>query len=204
MNYFFMKISQELKERLKEKDTFEEFEEEYMAIHEWNPAYANTFAGMLEISRGLNIRGTSHLIIGGLAVASYVHQVNPEAFRNWRGTSDIDLLVPHKKDAEAVLNYAGYKFKQSQKTKPGMIGRLYDYAKDDDGETTVVGLREGICDKSGRDITSKLLDHKTIIPVHGIMVSVPQLKYLLEMKKWANRPKDREDRKTLKDISRYM
>lgn len=195
-----MKISQDLINHLKERNTFNDFLNEYKSIHNTNPAYANTFAGMLEISRGLNTRGIPNLIIGGLSVATYLHQVNPHAFKEWRGTSDIDLLVPDRKQAERILHNAGYEFRQIQNTKEGMIGRLYDYAKEDNGETTVVGFREGICDRSRRDITKKLINQRTIIPVHGVMVSVPNLKDLIEMKKFANRAKDRGDIKTLKAL----
>jgi predicted nucleotidyltransferase len=126
--------------------------------------------------------------------------VDPAAFQNWRGTSDIDLLVSNRDVAEKVLRHSDYNFKQTQNSKEGMIGRLYDYVKQDNGEITVVGLRTGLCDKSGKDITKRLLGHHAIVPVQGIGISVPRLKDLIEMKQWANRKKDREDIKTL----RYM
>lgn len=183
---------------MKKKETLDGFLSEYETIHKENPAYANTFAGMLEIARGLNELEEPYLIIGGLAVASYLHQMDSKAFENWRGTDDIDLVVPNKKIAEKVLRYADYEFRQAQNGLPGVGGRLYDYAKEDNGETTVVGFREKVIDKTKKDVTRKLLNHRAQIPVHGIRVSVPQLKELAEMKKWANREKDRADRKTLK------
>ena len=193
-----MKISIDLINYLTDKNTWNDFLSEYNDIHDKNPAYANTFAGMLEISRGLNIKNKPYLIIGGLSVASYIHQLDSNAFKDWRGTSDIDLLLPNKKDAESVLYSAGYEFKQTQNTKEGMVGRLYDYVKEDNGEITVVGLREGICDKRKKDITQKLVNQRAIIPVYGVRVAVPKLKDLINMKRFANRAKDRGDIKTLK------
>jgi predicted nucleotidyltransferase len=193
-----MKLSIKLINHLTQQGTLDNFLSEYNTIHSRDPAYANTFAGMLEIAKGLCELKEDYLIIGGLSVASYLHQMDDMAFQNWRGTSDIDLLVPNRNAAEKILLYSDYKFKQTQHSKEGMIGNLYDYAKQDNGETTVVGLRTGLCDKSGRDITQKVLAHRAIIPVHGVRISVPQLKDLIEMKRWANRKKDREDIQTLK------
>lgn len=195
-----MKLSTELINYLEEMGTWDSFRREYNKIHEKNPQYANTFAGMLEIARGLNVINAPYLIIGGLAVASYIHQLDNGAFRNWRGTSDIDLLVPDKKVAEGVFNSANYRFKQSQTTKQGMVGRLYDYVKEDNGEITVVGLRLGLTDKTGKNITNKFLNRSAMIPVHGVRVSVPQFKDLVYMKKWANRAKDRTDRNILRGL----
>ena len=195
-----MKFSVELIDHLEKVGSWNSFREEYQALHEKDPAYANTFGGMLEICRGLNIRETSYLIIGGMAVASYLHQADSHAFRDWRGTSDIDLMVPDKKLAEEVLNFADYKFRQTYPSKIGMKGKLYNYAKDNQGETIVVGLREGIVNSSGKDITNKLLNHAAIIPVHGVRIAVPQWKDLISMKRFANRKKDREDLNFLKTV----
>jgi predicted nucleotidyltransferase len=195
-----MKLSVRLINHLNRKGTFNDFLSEYNTIHEKDPAYANTFAGMLEIAKGLGELGQDYLIIGGLAVASYLHQMDDKAFQNWRGTSDIDLLVPDRNVAEKILLYSDYHFKQVQHSKEGMIGNLYDYVKQDNGEPTVVGLRMGLCDKSKRDITRKLLIHQAIIPVHGVGVAVPRIRDLIEMKRWANRSKDRSDIKTLKSM----
>jgi len=195
-----MKISEDLINHLEKVGTWEDFRLEYNIIHKKDPAYANTIAGMLEIARGLNKIKRKYLIIGGLAVASYLHQGDICAFREWRGTSDIDLLAD-KKIAESILKKADYSFAQTQKGKIGIIGRLYDYTKEDNGETTVVGLREKIMGENGRDITDYLLNHRSIIPVHGVHVSVPQLRDLVKMKRFANRKKDREDVKILKKLA---
>lgn len=195
-----MKLSMNLINSLTQKDTWEDFLSEYNTIHKKIPAYANTFAGMLEISKGLDDLKSDYLMIGGLAVASYLHQMNDQVFRVWRGTTDIDLMVPNRDIAEKVLRDSGYLYTGVQNSKEGMIGRLYDYVKQDNGETTVVGLRMGLCDPSGRDITHKLLNHHATIPVHGIGIAVPRIKDLMEMKKWANRNKDRRDIKTLKSM----
>lgn len=193
-----MKLSIELIKHLESRNTWKSFREEYDALHEKNPAYANTFAGMLEICRGLNIRNTPYLIVGGLAVASYLYKADNNALRDWRGTYDIDLVVPDKRLAEEVLNFADYEFRQKQPSKIGMKGFLYDYAKEDKGETTVVGLRKGLVNSSGKDITNKLIKRSEIIPVYGVRVSVPHLKDLVEMKRFANRNKDRIDLKYLR------
>lgn len=195
-----MKISLNLINHLQSKESFDDFLSEYNDIHERDPAYANTFAGMLELSRDLNHLNTPYLIIGGLAVASYLHQTDEEAFRNWRGTSDIDLVVPNRDLAERVLRKSGYEFRQIQNGKEGVIGRLYDFAKEDNGETTVVGYRQGICDSKGREITREMLNHAAVIPVHGVPIIVPKLKDLVYMKRLANRSKDRLDIKTLKGL----
>ncbi len=195
-----MKLSINLINSLTKSGTWEDFLNEYNGIHAKNPAYSNTYAGMLEICKGLNDLKEDYAIIGGLAVASYLHQMDDKAFQSWRGTSDIDLLVPNRDAAEKILLYSEYKFKQTQNSKEGMIGRLYDYVKQDNGEATVVGLRTGVCDKGERDITRKLLSHRAIIPVQGIGISVPQLKDLIQMKQWANRGKDRQDVKTLRSM----
>lgn len=198
-----MKISKKLEKHLKKVKTWRGFVEEYNIIHKKKPSYGNTFAGMLELARDLNERNVSYLIIGGLAVASYVHQGSDKAFREWRGTTDIDLLAS-KKEAERALINADYEFGQAQRGKPGIIGKLYDYVKQDDGETTVVGLREKVQGRSGKDITNSLLNHKTMIPVHGVHIYVPRLKDLFEMKKWANRTKDRKDLKVLKKLMKAL
>ena len=195
-----MKLSIDLINYLEEKGTWDSFRSEYNEIHKKDPLYANTFAGVLEIARGLNTENIPYLVIGGLAVASYLHQVDNSAFRNWRGTSDIDLVVSDKKIASRILNSADYKFKQSQPNKQGMVGRLCDYVKQDDGEITVVGLRTGIRDKTGRDVTNKFVKNSAKIPVHGVQISVPKLKDLIYMKRWANRGKDKSDIRTLKKI----
>ena len=185
---------------LTHQGTWKDFLSEYNAIHQKTPAYANTFAGMLEIAKGLNDLGEDYLVIGGLAVASYLHQMNDQAFRTWRGTADIDLLVPDRDIAEKVLTYSDYHFSQTDKTKEGMIGKLYTYAKQDNGETTVVGLRTGLRDPAGRDITRKMLMHHATVPVYGVGVAIPRIKDLLDMKGQANRKKDRQDIKTLKSM----
>ena len=193
-----MKLSMDLIAHLEKKGTLRAFIDEYETIYSKNPAYANTFAGMLEISRGLNLAKADYLIIGGLSVAAYLHQFDSEAFGSWRGTSDIDLLVTDKNIGTRVLKSADYDFAQVRPSRIGMKGLLYDYTKEDNGETTVVGLRTGIMDKAKRDVTKKLLTHSAIIPVHGVRVAVPQLGDLIKMKKWANRKRDREDIASLK------
>jgi hypothetical protein len=195
-----MKVSMDLINYLTQRDTWNDFLSEYNAIHNKNPAYANTFAGLLEIAKGLSDLREDYLVIGGLAVASYLHQMDNRAFQNWRGTVDIDLLVPNRDAAEKVLLSSDYKYKQVQHSKEGVIGGVYDYVKQDNGESTVVGLRTGLCDTSKRDITRKLLNHRAIIPVHSVGIAVPQLKDLIQMKRWANRKKDREDIRILKEM----
>ena len=198
-----MKLSMDLIKHMERAGSWKDFRRDYDIIHDekGNKSYANTFAGMLEISMGLDVLGEDYLIIGGMAVAAYLYQVDPQAFRNWRGTDDIDLLVIDKGIAERVLKSADYEFRGVLNNKPGVIGQLFDYAKEDNGETTVVGLRAGVADGTGKDITRKLLNHRAIIPVHGVQVAVPQLRALVEMKRSANRAKDREDIKTIKYLT---
>ena len=195
-----MRISLPLVKYLTEHSQFERFMDEYETLHsrdEKGKFYANTIAGCLGIAHDLNSQKIPYCIIGGLAVAFHIHQVDHDAFLKWRGTSDIDLLV-QKSAAEKILRDEGYAFRDVKRGKKGAMNGIYDYAKDDNGEHLVLGLREHIEDQSGKDITHKLLSGATNVDVYSIPVKVPMIRDLVDMKCFANRLKDRDDIKLLR------
>lgn len=196
-----MKFSVNLIKHLKENEQFDKFWAEYDSLHSraQTKAYANTVAGCLEIVHDLNDRGIPYCMIGGLSVAFHLHQVNHDAFLNWRGTSDIDILAP-KSAIESVLKANGYAYKQIRRGMPGARTGIFDYVKDDNGESLTLGLRQAVEDERDRDITGRLLGslHSTAVDVYSIPVRVPSIRELIAMKRAANRGKDRDDIKLLK------
>ena len=175
--------------KFEELGIIDDFLAEDKAIRLVDRPYANSIIGCLELSHRLNEAGNLYLIIGGLAVACYVRQVNYEGFLKWRGTNDIDILVLNKDYGERALRNCGYEFRQLLKNKGGAIGPIYVYAREDNGETLVVGLRTGI--KSvNKDITSYLLKNATKVDLWGVPINVPMIRDLVAMKRDANRPKD--------------
>lgn len=95
-------------------------------------------------------------------------------------------------------------YRQTRNRLAGAKTGVYDFAKDDDGETLVLGLREKIEDKSDKDITQKTLKHSATVDVYSVPIRVPMIRDLVAMKRAANRAKDRSDiaviRKTYADL----
>ena len=195
------KISIHLVNELRIQGQFDRFMDAYNKIHGTDREYANTILGCLEISNSFNKEEKPYLIIGGLAVMAYLYQVNSNAIFEWRGTNDIDILA-NKGTAEGILKGADYGFRERLPQKPGSVGSIYVYAKEDNGETTVVGLREGVEHKD-RDITNRLLSNSTAIGIFSIPVRVPSLSDLEKLKRAANRSKDREDLRELRKSFKF-
>ncbi len=196
-----MKIDLSLVKYLEDNSQLERFMGEYEELHERDEegkAYANTIGGCLGIAHDLNRKKVPYCIIGGLAVAFHLHQVNHAAFLQWRGTSDIDILAD-KKSAERTLREFGYDFREAQYGKAGAKSGIYVYAKDDNGESLSLGLRQKVEDKTGRNIAPKLLGSATVVDVYSIPIRVPMIRDLVAMKLHANRTKDREDIKRLRE-----
>ncbi len=193
-----MKLSMSLIKHLEDNSEWEHFRREYDALHgtgEDGKDYANTVAGCLEISHDLNHRNIPYCILGGLAVAFHLHQVDHDAFLTWRGTSDIDLLAPKNNDVVGVLNSNGYTYRNSKSGMRGVTGKgkVFDYVKDDNGENLIVGLRSGV-EVRGKAVTERLLgSHSTLVDLYSVPVRVPMVRDLIAMKQYANRKKDRLD-----------
>jgi predicted nucleotidyltransferase len=81
---------------------------------------------------------------------------------------------------------------------PGSLNGVYEYAKDENGESLSLGLRETVHDRHNSDIAKKLLRSATSIDLYSVPVRVPMIRDLVAMKRHANRPKDRSDIKLLK------
>ncbi len=193
------KISMDLVNELRRQGQLEKFMKIYTKIHEGKDRkYANTILGCLEIAHSFNKKREPYLIIGGISVMTHLEQSDPEYIFKWRGTDDIDLLA-NKKKASGILMGADYKLKQPINNKKGAIGPVYVYAKEDNGETTVVGLRKGIS-LNKKDITRKLLENSTVGGLFSIPIRIPPVEDLVSLKRAANRSKDREDIRALKEF----
>lgn len=197
-----MKIDLSLIKHLAHNEQLERFMQEHDSLHnrdDKGKAYANTIGGCLGIAHDLNRKNIPYCIIGGLAVAFHLHQVNHDAFLQWRGTSDIDILA-NKKVAERTLGEFGYDFREPKYGKKGAKSGVYIYAKDDNGESLSLGLRQEVEDKTGRNIAPKLLGSATVVDVYSVPIRVPMIRDLVAMKLHANRAKDREDIKRLREF----
>ncbi len=195
-----MKISTSLTSHLETNNQFKGFWREYKSLHSRDSTgqkYANTIAGCMEIVHDLNEKKIPYCILGGLAVAFHLHQVDHNAFLKWRGTSDIDLLVA-KKVVGGILRKNDYTYRQVLRGLKAAKQGVYDYVKDDNGETLVLGLRESIQNKKGKDITNKILNNSSLVDVYSVPIRVPMIRDLVQMKRFANRAKDREDIKLLR------
>jgi hypothetical protein len=84
--------------------------------------------------------------------------------------------------------------------KPGSVGPIFNYTKDDNGETTIVGLREGI-ELATRDITNKLYSNSTVVGLYSVPLRVPSIKELVALKRDAARTKDNQD---IKDLRKHF
>lgn len=191
-------ISMSLIKELEKNGVWDSFRGEYDALHKRDRTYANSIVGCMELAHHLNSYEVPYFVIGGLAVAMYVHQVDHEGFLKWRGTDDIDLVVPNLDDGKKALVHCGYRFMNRYNAKEGSTGPIYNHVRDENGETIVAGLRTGVSDLPGRDITRELLKNVGRVDLWSIPVQVPAVRALTEMKKFANRAKDRADIKLLR------
>lgn len=111
-----MRFSDKLIGHLKTNGQFDQFWRGYDGLRSRGKdgrAYANTIAGCMEIAHELNDKKISYCVLGGLAVAFHLRQKDNNAFLNWRGTSDIDLLAA-KKVVEGILRENGLQTNEKQ------------------------------------------------------------------------------------------
>lgn len=201
-----MKFSDKLIAHLRENRQLKRFRQEYRSLYDKNAdsrAYGNTIAGCMEIAQRLDEEQIPYCVLGGLAVAFYQHQIDHEAFLIARRTSDIDLLV-ERKAVEGILREEGYEFSQVRRGMKGAKAGVFDFTRISNGEHLVVGLRESVEDRKGRDITNKVLQHAGTVDVYSIPIRIPTIRELIAMKRFANRTKDREDIRLLKKLFRGL
>ncbi len=169
-----------------------------------NRDYANCLHQLLEIGARLNRDKKNYVVLGGLAILAHIYENNHEDIIDWRGTSDIDILAKESDLQKMLKEELGYKkINGNLWASHGCNGTSKPLATyvNDAMRHILVQLRDDVL-IAGRDRTRYIYENSRKIKLYGIPINVPDINSLISMKREANRTKDREDIRALKDLKR--
>ncbi len=204
-------LSEELRQTLSREGTLEQFLDHYNRICQRsdesskNRAYANCLHQLLEITPRLHDHRREHVVVGGLVIPIHLYQIKPEEVVNWRGTSDIDVLAQESEIADILVSLGYRRINGNYWGRNGVRGTtkpLVNYVNDS-AYHQLVQIREDIV-IAGKKKTHQIYRDSQELPFYGVPVRVPSIADMIAMKRDANRGKDKEDIRSLREMQRIL